>query len=61
MELPTSTNNVVKKQLFLKKNVIVKFKPVNADVKIGCENRNDIETTTITTIPTTSGIYTFLY
>jgi len=58
MELSTSTITCHKKQLLLKKNVIVKFMPVNGKVKNGCENRNDIETTTIPTVPTTSGVYT---
>lgn len=57
MELQTSTNNGNTKQLFLKKNVIVKFITVKRVVKKGLtEKRNDTETTTSGTLPTTSSI-----
>jgi hypothetical protein len=57
MKLQTSTNNGNTKQLFLKKNIVVKFIAVNRVVKKGLtEKRNDTETTTSGTIPTTSSI-----
>ena len=62
MELNTSTNNANAKQLFLKKKVVVKFISVTRIVKKGsAENRNDMQTTTTFTIPTTTIIQTNPY
>jgi hypothetical protein len=58
MELHTSTTNN-RRQLFLKKKIVVKFIQVNPIAKEGsAENRNDTETTTSGTLPTTSIIGT---
>jgi hypothetical protein len=57
MEPCTLTNSAVKKQLFLKKSIIVKFTPVTQRNRLD-EKRNDMETTTSGTLPTTSIIYT---
>lgn len=62
MKLNNSTNNANTKQLFLKKKVVVKFIPVTRIVKKGsAENRNDTQTTTTFTIPTTGVIHTNPY
>ena len=62
MEPYTLTNNDRNRQLFLRKSIIVKFIPVKRMVKEGSEeNRNDTETTTSGTLPTTSVIYTNRY
>jgi len=51
MELTALTSEFKKQQLHLKKNIVVKFLPINSWKKEGAGNRNS-ETTTSITYPT---------
>jgi len=59
MEPSTLTNSSLTKQFLLKKCIIVRFTPVTHKMRNRSnEKRNDMETTTSGTLPTTSIIYT---
>lgn len=60
MKLTALTSGLTKQPLFLKKNIVVKFIPTNSFKKGLSGNRNDTQTTTTGTIPTTGIIYTNL-
>lgn len=61
MELTALTSNFKKQQLFLKKNIVVKFIPTNSLKKGLAGNRNDTYNTTTGTLPTTGIVSTNPY